>query len=294
MSQQRLGPTINNYSYNLPKSLAQFIQDCNVYVERLDLFHRYLVWRYTIGSASVNSQLIFNQISQNAPRWAYLFFRYWKNTSSTPTKGIPKQFTKFVKYFADPDSFIKLHSSSQTLLAGELIKKYQVALQAIIKKAPAVKGEGFYVFKISARYPGLPEGVDQTPVDIVQQPFNSTTVEPYFNFAIFTSPTATCCLWKIFVPAGSKCLWIPTDLHAYNFEKEIVLPVGAIFKIVDIKQTILDYIDPATMQVIQVQKPSEIMMGNVNVLNEYSFCKGGRCVIQEKEYTTYQAVLVSK
>src|ERR1700761_7402559 len=70
--------------YNVPVPLRKFMLKCTKYIGKLSLFEQYTIWRYTIGSASINTFLIFSKISniKNTLYWCYLFFLYWKNTNT--------------------------------------------------------------------------------------------------------------------------------------------------------------------------------------------------------------------
>ncbi len=165
-------------------------------------------------------------------------------------------------------------------------------MRDIIKKAPKTPGE-FHVFKVASPYPGLPQSGDELPVPVMQLPFNSTTVTPYFNFAPFLAPTATCCLFDITIPKGSQCLFVPQEYHAYPFELEIILPHSCIFDVQNIRQGILNYVDPKTVDLTQVQPKGQIQMGAVYELNEYSPCGSQQCRIESKMFNVYDCEYIS-
>lgn len=279
-------------SQSIPASLAKFKIECDRYVDNLSLFDKYCIWRYTIGSASVNGYLITGQMSENAAYWAYLFFTYWANTAGVRVKEIPRAFAPYLIYMENPDRFQRLVSGEKMLVASMLIKEYIKKLQSLILGGPKVGSPGFYVYKISSSYPGI-DNIVKFPTDVVQDPFNSTTINRYFNFAIFSKPESTCCLFNIYVPPGSRCLWVPSDLHAYSFELEIIMPFGADFQVQDITEENLHYIDPADMNIQIVQNKRDIRMGNVYVLNDYKPCISGNCFIQSKKFRVYHAILRS-
>lgn len=281
------GPAITEV-LNYKESLIKFIDHSSKYVANLSDFDKYCLWRYTIGSASVNSQLIFGRASDNSPYWTYLFFLYYNNTFKGTHALIPGTFNPWKKYFDKPGLFNKLGAESQLNIAGRVIEEYIRRLQKIILEGPKTPGV-FHVTKVASKYPALPDSINELPSSVLQLPFNSTTVNPYFNYAPFISPSATCCLFDIEVPAGSSCLYIPTDLHAYNFEHEIILPHSCFFDISDIRNESINYIDPASVNITQVQDKSKIIMGNVYTINEYYPCKVGRCFSQVKTFTTYYA-----
>ena len=282
----KYGPQLSE-KYNYSDSLVKFMQQCTKYVADLQQFDRFCVWRYTIGSASVNYVLIFNKLGDNAPPLTYLFFLYYLNTYGV--FGISSEFSKWTKYFAEPDEYNKLPAEFQRSIASELLSMYTKKLQSIIMKAQATPGE-FHVFKVSSSYPGLPKNNNEVPASVMQLPFNSTTINPYFNFAPFLAPDAACCLFDIVIPKGSKCLFIPQEYHAYSFELEVLLPFNCIFNIKKIRTAILEYIDPKSVNTITVQQSSMIRVGPVYEINEFNPCGQSYCVIREKEFTVYDTI----
>jgi len=282
------GPNISEkYSYN--KALIKFIDDCTKYVSKLPDFSKYCVWRYTIGSASINTLLIFNKVSDNSPYWTYLFFRYWNNTYFKSGSVVPQPFTKWKDYFTNPDSFNKLPKDKQIKIAGGIINEYIKLLQQIILKAPKTS-DSFKVYKVSSKYPALPDATidkNELPIGVLQQPFNSVTITPNFNFAPFISPIADCCLFNIEIPKGSSCLYVSPDYHAYPFEHEIILPFNCIFVVNDIKREILNYINKDIVNIEAVQDINKIRMGPVYTVNQYFPCGNGQCVIWQKPFVTY-------
>ena len=175
MSRQEFGPSVTeNSMYN---AVIDFMDRSRNYVARLSPFDKYILWRYTIGSASVNSLLIQHKLSDNSPRWTYLFFKYYHNSGDT---RIGRNFVQWKQFFSSPESFNKLPREEQIGIAGQVIVAYSNSLQAIILGAPPVTNP-FHVFKVATKYPGLPSMGDKLPVTVVQMPFNSTTISSYFN-----------------------------------------------------------------------------------------------------------------
>lgn len=275
------GPnSVQNYKYS--ESLRLYQKMCISYISKLSPFDKYCVWRYTIGSASVNHLLIFNKLSDNSPRWTYLFFLFYHNTYGN--KYLPSDFRLYEQYFINPKSYN--NSPDKLFIAETIIRFYIKRLEYIIFNSPSTPGD-FNVFKVSSKYPGLPDKNNELPVDVLQLPFNSTTINPYFNYAPFINPDATCCLFNILIPKGSKCLYVPSEYHAYPFEQEIILPPGSTLNVFDIKISILNYIDPKTVNIIKLSDEKDIVMGNVYVLDEYFPCGQSQCRIQKRRFTTY-------
>lgn len=273
----------------LTKAAIRFMRQCDVYVNKLSLFDRYLIWRYTIGSASVNSKLIMGKLSDNAIYWTFLFCKYWHNTTARPSVGIPKDFTFAIPLFESPASYNALDKGNQQAIAARLIDAYSQRLQQLIVKGPTTS-ESITVYKVAGEYPGLPKSGDTLPARVVQLPFNSTTVANDFNFYIFTQPESTCCFFKIVIPPGIHVLHVPTEYHAYPFEFEILLPIGITFNILDIQQGVLNYIEPKDINMELTQKKDDLVMGPVFAYNQYQPCKG-TCMIRSKSFRVYDTVL---
>jgi len=280
---QTYGPNLTE-TYVQNPALIEFMDLCTKYVSNLSEFKRYCVWRYTIGSASINSFLIMGKLSSNATQWSYLFFKYYFNTF--PNVRVPNPLLKLKNFFANPESFRLLPKDTQTKVANHLIVVYINYMQDIIKKAPRTPG-AFNVFKVASPYPGLPLSNDSLPAPVLQLPFNSTTITPYFNFAPFLAPNADCCLFSIKMPPGSMCLFVPQEYHAYPFELEIILPHDCVFEILSIEKAFLNTVDPKTVKMIEVQPKKDIEMGAVYRLNEYAPCGPLGCKIQRKQFNVY-------
>lgn len=289
----KIGPDSSSHEIN--KDLLKFMERCDLYIANLSDFDKYCVWRYTIGSGAINNQLIFDKLSDNGPRWTYLFFLYWKNTFKDNKSSIPTSFSKWKVYFNDPR---KLSTSSQDIqkkVSSDLIDKYIDHLEKIILKAPSVEGSGFYVYKVARYYPQLPKPNHQEfkPERVLQLPFNSTTISPNFNFAPFVALESDCCLFKIHMPKGSKCLYIPDIYHAYPFEKEVLLPFGCIFDIKKFSNIEFNYVEPGQVKIVNLQPLSNIMMGPVYDIDEYNPCTYGSCLIRSKPFGIYETKYVS-
>lgn len=283
-------------SYIISKSLQKFIQDSIVYIGQLNPFERFCIWRYTIGSASINSRLIFGYNSENATYWVYLFFKYWNNTFQdniqNEAKFIPKTFKTYIDFFINPEAYNKAQIIMKRAVADKIIISYIDLLQRILLDGPVVKRDkGFTVYKSASKYPGLPDTKLELFIEtsVKQIPFNSTTISSHFNFAPFISPTAESVLFEIFIPRGSRPgLYVPSDLHAYSFEHEIILPFGCTFDIKDIIKGTLDYIDPKEVNIIKLQDPMDIRMGTVYMIDEYKPCLNmSGCLIRKRPFDIF-------
>lgn len=276
-------------SSKLSPPLLKFIDSCTKYISNLTDFNKYCVWRYTIGSASINTRLIFNKPSENSPRWTYLFFLYHKNTYPTNRK-VPRDFYQWQSFFDKPDSYNQLPLDKQLLIANKLIDSYTILLNKIILDGPKTpKGDNIHVYKVASKYPQLPDIVGNKLVPVKQLPFNSVTVIKNFNFAPFIPADASCCLFDISLPPGSICLYIPTDYHAYPFEHEIILPPESTFLVKSIDKQILNYIDKEKINIVTLQSYNKIQLGPVYTINEFYPCKGN-CESVQKFFTVYSCI----
>jgi hypothetical protein len=287
-----LGPQ-SSTDHIISESLRIHMQNCESYVSsKLSSFDKYIVWRYTVGSASVNNFLITGKISDNSIFWTYLFFQYWGNTvkklsdlteSNFYDYDLPNDFGLFFDYFKNPDYYLE----SNFNITEQILKLYILNLQRIILNSPEVLGEGFDLYKISTKYPGLPEINDLQNfrrTQIKQSPFNSTTFSKELNFAPFISPTIDGVLFVIHVPKNSRVLYIPDLYHAYTFEHEFILPKDCTFDIYDYNIGKLNYIDPSTVNINLLQPKNNISMGSVYELNETLPCGNKKCQILTKTF----------
>mgnify|MGYP001615419195 CR=1 FL=1 len=294
-----LGPGSKTQPYN--GSLLKFMTDCQKYTAGLSLFNRYILWRYSIGSGAINFRLIFGKDNPNATYWVYLFFEYYKNTINqgslkprdVKASEVSPAFREFLRWFNSPKEYSGLHIDDKAEITNKVIALYINELQAIMLKGPMVKGEGFTVFKTSTQYPGLPEiGPGFKPTVVPQIPFNSSTVMSDMNFYVFQSPEGNNYMWQIFIPPGTRGpLFIDEQIHAYSsMEKEVLLPHGVNFDVRSYSQGILDYVDPAKMNVRQLQNPKNISMGPVYELNEFVPIKNNG-LIKQKPFNIFNAIL---
>ena len=278
----------------IPASMRKFMLKSTKYVGSLALFDQYIVWRYTAGSASINSFLIFDgKVTNlaNAFYWCYLFFLYWDNTSKAMNVrgGVPSVFMKkFATFFATPSAFKTLTDEKKKLTTvQELIRLYAITLQKIIMRAPPVK-LNFHVYKVASSYDGLPTSASDVPKTVTQRPFNSTTINPHFNFAFFMPEDATGNLFDILVPAGAHALYVPSDFHAYPFEKEVLLPFNCKFIVKSMFTGEIDVIDQESVELVSLQAPnSSFIMGPLYEIDTYSPCLDKRCDVVRKPFTVF-------
>lgn len=289
---QTLGP--NEKADSVSNSTRRHILACNEYVGRLTTFSKYLLWRYSAGSASVNSYLIMGKLSGNALHWTYLFFLYWKNTAVAQQVDInaTRNFTRYNAYFAAPESFQQLGKSDPSAagdIAMAVIRQYIMSLNAILLACPRPTGS-LAVYKVASKYPGLPTPMDKLPMDVAQMPFNSTTIDANFNFVLFVPKDEfgrpigdNSVLFKLTIPPGSLgCLYVPSYVHAYSFEQEIILPTNCAFRVTQMSSnSMIPYVDPKTVRMDNVQPEiKNTNMGPVHDPNRYFPCGQYGCVKQ--------------
>lgn len=279
-------------TFALSEPVRKFVQSCTKYVASLPLFSRYLVWRYSIGSASVNTFLILGDI-KNLPfsiHWCYLFCLYWKNTvdltSGDDKPVVPSEWKSFQRFLKEPGDWKILNEKDALPLVKDFLRLYADQLQLLILGCPPVK-KGFHVYKVAGDYPGLPESKKDLPKRVLQQPFNSTTLTPQFNFALFTPPESKGNLFHIHLPKGSRVLYVPSEYHAYPFEQEIILPFGSVFTIYGSYKGRLNVIDPESVDMIYLQDIKKIAMGPVHDMRPYKPCKDGECQVESKKFRIY-------
>lgn len=280
----KLGPESNKFKLN--KNLLNFIDNCTKYVSSLDNFSKFCIWIYTLGSYSVNYQLIFNETIDESPFWVSSFIFYYKN-SNFDLNDLPKSFIQYNKFFSNYELYNNLVYKEKKIISKNFINDYSNFLQNIILNCPKVKGDGFTIFKISNIYPQLPKLNVREKVR--QFPFNSTTINPNLNFITFIDTNDTCCLFSIKIPKNSICLYIPQEYHAFAYEREIILPFNCIFDIKNLKSGTLNYINPNDINIIQLQKENNIRLGNVFEIDEYNPCKG-KCKVKTKKFKIYNAI----
>ncbi len=203
-------------------NLSKFIKDCTRYVSQLSVWKQYLLWRYTIGSGSINKELIGIANEGSKIIWTYQFFKYYNDDLNL----IELPFISYVKNFSNAQRYLKFGKDKKILIADQIIELYIAELQKIILGGPITKGS-IIVYKVSSEYPELPSKSMFSRKIVFQKPFNSTTFDSQFNFSLFLGDNDDCCFFTINIPDGSHVLYIPTEFHAYPFENEILLPFGS-------------------------------------------------------------------
>ena len=241
------GP-LGNVVYDISPEFSQFLIRQNKYQMNLSLWKQYIIWKYTVASAPITRFLL--QIQEDAERianrWTLHFFEDY-DVDFYGKKNIGASFRKWLKYFENPRKFIALESSKKFQISKEIIEQFQRELRRIISNTPKTVTD-FYVYKASRLYTGIPlekgnlvsKSVSQIsfeePVILEQKPFNSTTYNPLLNFDRFLEREKRCCMFEIKIPSGSNVLAISSYIHAYPYEKEILLLPDVDFEIVKSKK----------------------------------------------------------
>lgn len=281
---ERLGPTkTGSTDKYYHKSLLNFLESSYAYVYSLDDFSKYIVWRYTIGSATINTYMITGNLGMNAGYWCFLFFKYLFNTD--PNMVVDSEWMQFRKYMLNPQSFQSLDKDTQMSIAGVIVPLYIKKLKMIILRSPEVN-EGFHVYKSSSRYPTIPSTDDiklaskqLITLEVIQNPFNSTSYNPNFNYDMFRGEGV---VWDIYIGKGQHVLGVPDLLHAYPFEDEIILLPG-VFDILSSQIVTLGSIEKDDFNLNTVQNTLNIMEGPVFMINEIKPCKTGNCEVKDKK-----------
>lgn len=222
-------------------------------------FERYCIWKYTFGSGKVNRYLIDAFPDARERQLAAVFWtsRFFHDFSFSVYKQhrIHPVFKPYLRFFEQPDLFVPRNVPERSIpafadkrayeahmdthhhnfeeladIAERIIVLYIGFLTKIILAAPAHRT--LRVYKSSALYPGVPK--DRTidrEVTITQQPFNSTSYDPAFNYGTFIAEEDHWLLWSLTIPPETPCLVISDLLHAYPFENEVLLPPGVKFNV---------------------------------------------------------------
>ncbi len=282
-SYQQVGPSSGDFPY-INAALNKLINEHNNYISKLNYWKRYLIWRYTLGSASINKYLlniVSEQILDQRVYWSYIFFNLYDLKYS---KDIPASYKKFFPYFNNPKLILK--DSNRYEIAEELIKKYIVDFTKVINKAPKNKDE-IIVYKAATPYPEIKQKISKEKYDIVQKPFNSTTYNPNFNFNLFLGPQNDCCLFELTLPKGTTMLAVSNNVHAYPFEYEIILKPQSVFQVYDTTTIQLNYYDQETPTYQQVQE-LPFKLGNV-----YDYIPTGAKILS-KQMKLIKAKVIAK
>lgn len=253
-----IGPA-SSTKFKLTAAISEALLEHTKYVSNMSLWNRFLIWRYTLGSGSLNLELIGIAKDDQKLFWTYNFFKSY----NYDIKDVGKKYEKYGKYFGSKNALSYLKSSDRESIADYVITNVIVDIEKIILGAPVIKKE-FEVYKVSTKYPGLPEDNELDMTHIVhQKPFNSTTYNPQFNFAPFIAEDSTCCLHKINIKKGSKVLMIPSEYHAYPMELECLLPFNSAFKVKEVREEDFDYIPKENQKFIEVQDMDKLVIGQV-------------------------------
>ena len=252
-----LGPN-NIHPFILSDSLQKLINLHNEYINSLNKWKQYLIWRYTMGSGQINKMLIGINDKESTIFWTYQFFLYYKNHD---INIIDEPYKKYLKYFKSPKSFLKKQDYQ---LALDVMEQFIIDIQFIIYDSPPVP-EDVLVFKASTKYFDIPEQEKdkELNLEIPQKPFNSTSYDPQYNYNNFMSPDSSCCLWELKIPSGSQVLCISQLIHAYPDEMEILIPFGSYFILKNIKDICLSYYPKEKKPYIKIQSGNPYYHTNV-------------------------------
>lgn len=241
-----------NHPFIASPVLNKLYDEDTEYVSSLPLWKRFIVWRYTIGSATLTRYLV-GLDTPNAVGWAYELFALWNYSN----KRIGPKFKRFERFFAYPDSLIT--DPDRDEIAKKVVELYVAELQSIILHAPQTTGT-IKVYKVVTRYPDLPPAGKFKRMQLVNKPFGSTTVSPNDDLGAFVSDVDDSVFMVITIPKGARVLYVPFEYHAYTWEHEIILPHGATFSLQSTEEIRLDYIKKGDLPIVSVQE-APVSMG---------------------------------
>jgi hypothetical protein len=276
----------------LTTPVLKHIRRCSSYVYGLSEFNQYIIWRYTLGSASINYYMITGKLSENAVFWTQQFINFLVNSR---IKNIPFSWSNLLPYLRDKITFENLTPTTQAKVAEILIKKYIADLTEIIENSPRID-EAFHVYKVSSRYAQVPDYNDAVKLQgntivVEQMPFNSTSLDASMNFSLFLAPDAQCCLWDITLPVGSNALYIPSDNHGYPFEHEVIL-LPCNLEVFGAHMSVLSGVPD--LNIVPIQDRNNISMGAVYMIDEVKPCKSpAGCIVSKKMMETYDCIMIN-
>jgi hypothetical protein len=252
MRRSRRAGKIEGTTLQITPALATLERDQNKYLANLPIWGQFVVFTYTLGSQAVNRRLtglplIGPDTSRGRPgplaggenlgqKWTFELFQNFTYGLDN-LGGYFKQWTRF---FKNPSLYLKLDNQQREEIAEKALDLYSRDLQSIILKAP-VTTEDIIVYKASTPYDERLLS-NTFPFTIPQKPFNSTTYDPWFDFNAFLgSNKDSCCLWEILIPQGSHVLAITHPFQAYLTEREIILPIGSSFEVINAGEVVMSY-----------------------------------------------------
>lgn len=233
--------------WKIKPSTVFFLNKCNKYINELTTWKKFVIWRYTLGSGSLNKFLIGLPMSNTTQYWIFTTCKLFKGLKSLELYRylqLPYSFKKYSDWFINPS-----HALNQNNY-DEFFKLFAIEVNEIILNSPKVI-EPFEVIKVTAKYPELPDPQNFRPKKVLQNPFNSTTLDIEMNFGLFMSEESI--IIKLTIPKGANVLFVG-EIHAYPFEYEIILPLFCAFDLKYQTQEIVNYFDDNTTYFRQIQE----------------------------------------
>ena len=248
-------------------NVISFMNECAQYMARLSVWKRFVVWRYTIGSGSLNRYLIGIPGDPNLVYWVYAVAKNWSGLIRSPQyRGarVDTHMKRWEKFLWYPESTLELSVPDLQVF----VKDFAADLNRIVLGAPAVK-KAFQVIKVASQYPELPHPSNFKPTMVPQKPFNSTTLDLELNFGFFLDPTKENLVMRLTIPKGSHVLYIPSLISAYPWEEEILLPSGCAFHLTKLTEDTLPYYSKDAKFIRQIQQ-EPFTIGPIFVLDQGS------------------------
>lgn len=261
-----LGPS-GKIKPKITPALSDLLLDQQRYQSNLTLWDQFLIWCYTLDSGPVNNRLV--GLNGDIVIWALATFKAY-NVKHYGLNQIGYPYRQWQQFFSQPNSYLALSKAEQNQIADTMLEFYIADLERLIVAAPATTGE-IVVYKATRSYPELEQVINQfgmgkgkgkltslamkqaNPITLSQKPFNSTTYDPELEFSPFLGTKEQCCLMIIRIPPCARVLAISPLLHAYQYEREILLPFGTDFDIFDVQKQNFNYIPGDEQKVVQLQ-----------------------------------------
>jgi len=238
--------SIPEYDTNLmlDRGILQTIEEHTKYQCNLSHWKKFIIWVYSFDSKFLNEFLI-NGMGKDLETddkmiiWVANFFKLY-NFQEYGEEKIEHNFKNLSHYFQNPGDL--KNDPDRYSITREVFQKFSVELNQIVLDAPKTRFK-LTLFKGSRTYDELPHpellgDFRNREFYFEQNLFNSTTYDPNFNFTLFVG--GNCCLHELTIPKGSRLLFISPTIHAYPFEREVLLPVGVTFNFVRAEMVNID------------------------------------------------------
>lgn len=194
--------------------------DSCVFISTLTPFERFVIFRYSYGSGSINKILITGTDAKK--RIQYWFKKtidiYQFDKSPIPDILLINEMAR--QSFEDPEFYSLLDPELKLEISRFVILKFITILQGILYRAPILDNDVLVYRSSRGPYDKLAEGFIKDGL-YPQKSFLSTTYKYNINNTGFIGDN--CCYFILKIPKGSRTLHVPLFLHAYPFEDDRIL-----------------------------------------------------------------------